>query len=207
MDEANKGVFARLDGTPAHILVIVGLALMLLAPLIINFKGASVARTGAIAEQTDELMRLDMRDFTDAQDEEKKKDDSSGMGLEDKSRREQERQKAAEAKAQELKQKYNIVNRRREFIEATGELIGTRSHYVASFLGALCLLIGLLVMTIQSDGTRQKILLIILLVVMFSALSGISLNLEGKGNLGGRGADATRSILDALPKPPPPTKP
>ena len=205
MDESTKATFAKLDGTPAHILVILGLFLMLLAPLIMNFKAAGVAKAGAAAEQSDDFMRLDMKEFTDKQDEEKKKDETASF--EDRQKHEQERQKAYDDKQRELKNKYNAVATRREFLEASADFVGMRIHYIATFLGALCLLIGLIVMTVQASGTTQKVLLIILLVVMFSALSGINLNIEGRSNLGGS-RDAMRSIMDAMPRPtPPPSRP
>jgi hypothetical protein len=40
------------------------------------------------------------------------------------------------------------------------------------------------VLTIQSDGLRQKILLVVLLVVMISALSGVNLDFQAHGSLG-----------------------
>lgn len=207
MDESTKATFAKLDGTPAHLLVILGLFLMLLAPLIMNFKTASVMQKGAAAEQSDDFMRLDMKEFTDKQDEDKKKDEGSGISFEDRQKHEQDRQRDYDNKQKELKNKYNAVATRREFLEAQADLVGSRIHYIATFLGALCLLIGLIVMTVQASGTTQKVLLIILLVVMFSALSGINLNIEGRSNLGGRG-DAMRSIMDAMPRPtPPPSRP
>jgi Flp pilus assembly protein TadB len=210
MNESTKATFAKLDGTPAHILVILGLFLMLLSPLIMNFKTAGAMQKGAAAEQADEFIQLDLKDLSEKQDVERKQDEKAGSSLspEDLSRRQQDRQKAYEDKQRELKQKYNAVAAKREFLEAQADLVGTRIHYIATFLGALCLLIGLIVMTVQATGTTQKVLLIILLVVMFSALSGINLNIEGKGNLGGRG-DAMRSIIDAMPRstPPPSSRP
>ena len=171
MDESTKATFAKLDGTPAHILVILGLFLMLLSPLITNFFAAGVAKAGAAAEQSDDFMRLDMKEFTDKQDEEKKNEERSGASFEDRQKHEQDRQKAYDDKQRELKNKYNATATRREFLEATASFVGMRVHYFATFLGALCLLVGLIVMTVQASGTTQKVLLIILLVVMFSALS------------------------------------
>lgn len=201
MEDTTKALFEKLDGTPAHALVIVGLLLSLLAPLIVNFKAAGVARAGVAAEQAEELQRLDMADFIAKQEQEKKADDSNpSLTFEQKGPREQARTQAAEAKREELKNTYNITASKRAFMDATTNLVGSWMHYVISFLGALLLLIGLMVMTVQSDGVRQKVILVILVVVMFSALSGVNLNLEGKGNFGSQRSDLIRALMDAMPK-------
>jgi hypothetical protein len=41
------------------------------------------------------------------------------------------------------------------------------------------LLIGLMVLTLESNGPRQKVLLVILVVVMFSALPGVGISVLG----------------------------
>jgi hypothetical protein len=46
------------------------------------------------------------------------------------------------------------------------------------------LLIGLLVMTLESDGMKQKVALAVLMVVLFSALSGVNVNFVAAGSLG-----------------------
>ena len=215
MDESTKATFAKIDGTPAHILVILGLFLMLLSPLIINFKTAGLMRAGAQAEQAEQFIQLDLKELSEKHDAERQQDKDAGITTssedpqkrEDAQKRETARTKETKDKETELKKKYNAVAAKREFLEAQADFVGMRIHHIATFLGALCLLIGLIVMTVQASGTTQKVLLIILLVVMFSALSGINLNIEGKGNLGGRG-DVMRSIMDAMPRPtPPPSRP
>jgi hypothetical protein len=208
MNDANNSIFAKLDGTTAHILVILGLFLMLLSPLITRFRSASVARAGIMAEQTDDLSRLDLQELRDQQEEDRKKDSAANLAPEEMSNRERTRSTVMEQKQQELKKKYNVTEARRDYLTATADLAGTRTQYIASFLGALCMLIGLLVMTVQSEGTRQKVMLIILLVVMFSALPGISLSLEGKSNLGGSGGAGSPSEgLPSRPTAPAPSRP
>src|SRR5450432_1069879 len=152
MNDANNSIFAKLDGPVAHILIILGLFLMLLSPLITKFRSASVARTGIVAEQTDDMSRLDLQELRDQQEEERKKDSTANLSPDDMANREKARSTAMEQKQQELKKKYNVVDARRQYLEATADLAGTRTQYIASFLGSLCLLIGLIVLTIQSEG-------------------------------------------------------
>lgn len=209
MDDSTNATFAKLNGTPAHLLVIVGLFLMLLSPLIMNFKAAGVMQKGAAAEQADEFIQLELKELSEKQDAERKNDEKAGSSVtpEDMSRRQQDRQRAYEDKQRDLKGKYNALAAKRDFLEATADMAGTRIHYIFTFLGGLCLLIGLIVLTVQATGTTQKVLLIILLVVMFSVLSGINLNIEGKGNLGGRG-EGVRSLMDQMQRQsPPPSRP
>ncbi len=98
--------------------------------------------------------------------------------------RERDRQTAFEDKQEELKKKYDSHDRRKALLEAQIAATGMRWHRVLLFLGDLMLLVGLLVITLESDGVRQKVALIILLVAMFSALSGVSVNFLGAGSLG-----------------------
>src|SRR5262245_32954710 len=69
----SRGLFAKLDGTPVHVLIIVGLALTLFAPLIINFKGAALASAQAEHEKLKVFKDLDLQEFKRQQDEERKK--------------------------------------------------------------------------------------------------------------------------------------
>ncbi len=98
--------------------------------------------------------------------------------------KERDRQKAFEDKKEELKKKYDSHDRKKTLLEAQIAATGMRWHRVLLFLGDLLLLVGLIVITLESEGARQKVALVILLVAMFSALSGVSLNFLGAGSLG-----------------------
>jgi len=98
--------------------------------------------------------------------------------------KEKKRKDALEKKQEELDKKYDAIGPRRAVVEAQTAVAGTRSHLVIGWLGRLLLLLGLLVMTVQSEGVRQKVILIVLLVVMFSAISGVNLGFQAQGHLG-----------------------
>jgi hypothetical protein len=206
------GVFAKLGGAPAQILIIVGLVFVLAAPLIPRFKSARVARAQTEFTQVDTLMELDLDDLKRTQDRERKADSDAAQrenaapinyslpaeevqkqqqerqaAQQKRQEKETERQKVFDDKKEELKKKYDSNARKRAFVEAQVAASGMRWHLVLLFLGNAMLLIGLLILTLESDGMRQKVALIILLVVLFSALSGVSLNFLAAGNLGDRG--------------------
>lgn len=213
-----RGLFAILDGRPAHALIIVGLALTLLAPLIPGFKLAEVASTRVESGQAEALIELDLADLKQAQESARKQEEERRQversqeitpatltpeeiqkrqeerrkREEERQKREDDRKKALEQKQEELKKKYDTVVLKRAMLAAQSGAAGMRWHLALAWLGRLMLLVGLLVLTIQSEGVRQKILLIVLLVVMFSALSGINLNFQAQGNLGESQPEAER---------------
>lgn len=214
MDNAQgkgDGLFEKLNGAPAQALIVLGLVLVLAAPLIPNFKSAGVARAQTELSQVDTLMELDLDDLKRTQERERKEDVEAAerdnaaptnysLGADEiqkqqqqrqakeekRQAKEKERQKVLDDKQEELKKKYDSNARKRTLMEAQVASSGVRWHLVLLFLGNVMLLIGLLVLTLQSEGVRQKVALIILLVVMFSALSGISLNFLAAGSLGER---------------------
>jgi len=210
MERLAKDLFARLDGTPAHVLIIAGLALTLFAPLIPSFKIAEVVSARVASDQAESLIDLDLEELKRTQEAERKKDKEEGerdVGSPftsatltpeeqvkqqaerqkreaERQKREADRQKALEQKQEELKKKYDTIGRKRALLDAQTSAAGMRWHLVLAWLGRLMLLVGLLALTIQSEGVRQKVLLVVLLVVMFSALSGVNLDFLARGSLG-----------------------
>lgn len=239
----SKGLFGTLEGMPVHILIILGLALTLLAPLILNFKGASLAGSQAEFDQLKMQKELDLEEFKRDQADRRKKSpevtkykeateerkaasfdpsltpqqhDAVQKQEQEKDKAIQElktaldekdkaREKALEEKKEELDQKYDTIAIRREMAEAQTAVAGTRSHLLLGWLGRLLLIVGLLVLMLQSDGLRQKVILIVLLVVMFSALSGVNLDFLAQGRMGG--SSYTPRTTERAPEAPPSSKP
>lgn len=217
----NDGVFSKLDGAPAQIMIIVGLVLLLAVPMIASFRSAGVARAQTALTQVDSLSELDLDDLKRTQEKERKADQEAAekenstplnygtmppeqiqqhqqqrqAAMEKRQERERERQKVFEDKREELKKKYDANARKRDLLDAQASAAGDRSHHVLLFLGNVLLLVGLLVVTLQSTGVTQKIALIILLVVMFSALSGVNLTFLTAGSMGERNAPNLERLL------------
>lgn len=212
----NDQVFSRLNGAPSQALIVVGLVLVLAAPLIPSFKTARVARAQTELSQIDSLIDVDMDETKRAQDKERRVDQEAAerdrvplnysLGqveiqkqLQDRQAREvtrqareRERQRVFDDKKEELRKKYEPNERRRDLIDAQVASSGMSWHLVLSFLGNAMLLVGLLVLTLESTGVRQKIALVILLVVMFSALSGVNVNFLASGGLGDRSVSVVK---------------
>ncbi|HXG92943.1 MAG TPA: hypothetical protein VNN73_11330 [Blastocatellia bacterium] len=273
-EQPKTGIFALLDGAPAHALVIVGLALALLVPMILGIKAAN--RRGALAEvnQAEALARLDAQQFVDDKakaqrrksvaDDKKNTADQKLRDAESKLRmlqgggatlnpdipggltppapqasasdirkaqqdvddakKESDKAKDEVENAKKDLEKYttdrteedvrreareqNKVNERtKAFYEADVAAQGTSMHLVIGWIGRLMLLIGLIVMTVQSAGLRQKILLFVLLVVMFSSLSGIGLDFAAQGRMGGSTPDSISGPSQDQPQPQQPSSP
>jgi ABC-type multidrug transport system fused ATPase/permease subunit len=210
-------ILLKLNFALAQLVIVAGLVLVLTAPLIPVFKTARVARAQTELNQMDTLVQLELDDLKRSQDRERKEDaeaaerDNStplnyALGAEEvrkqqqqrlanqqkRQERESERRKAFEDKQEELRQKYDANARKRALVEAQVAASGMRWHRVLSVLGYFLLLIGLLAITLESDGMRQKVALIILLVVLLSALSGVSLVVAG--SLGDRSVGAEQLV-------------
>ena len=199
------GLFQMLDGPPAQALVILGLALTLFAPLIPGFKRDRVISAQVAMERAERLAEMDLDDFRQAQEREANAQQANQSGsFEDASRLSGEREKALDAKREEIRRRYDIQGKRRALIDAQASAAGSFWYLVLRWIGHLLLVLGLLILTLMSDGARQKILLIILLVVLFSALSGISLGFQASGNLGSGPRDEPADIMrDITPGPTP----
>jgi len=201
---AQNDWFSRLDGPTAQILIISGLILVLFAPLIPSFKTARVARAQMEFSQVDTLMEVDLQELVRVQERETKDDQAAAqrdrttplnysLGREEVEKQQQQRQaaetarqereiarqKALEDKTEELKKKYDATDRKRALLDAQISATGMRWHLLLLVIGNAMLLIGLIVLTLESNGPRQKVLLVILVVVMFSALPGVGINFLG----------------------------
>lgn len=202
-------VFSLLSGPRAQILIVAGLILLLVAPLIPRFKSARVARAQTELSQVDTLIALEMDDLQKQQEREQKADLAAvqrenanpigyGLGGEEyrrqlalraeaqakREQRESDRQKVLEEKQEELRKKYDSNALRRDLVYAQVAASGMSWHHLLAFFGNLMLLLGLLVFALSSTGMSQKIAMVMLFIVLFSALSGISLNFVAAGNLG-----------------------
>jgi hypothetical protein len=180
----SKDLLSKLDGTPAQVLVVLGFMLALLAPLIpyVEFAGAASAK--AEYDEAVALVDLDLEKLKREQEAAAGEATADVTFYTQMQAREAELKKAMDKKREGLEKTYRVHDLKREMIEAQADALGTVCHVWLGWLGRLFLIIGLLTMTILSEGMRQKVLLIILLVVLFSALSGVNLDFRAQGHLG-----------------------
>ncbi|MDD5542332.1 MAG: hypothetical protein PHX83_04090 [Acidobacteriia bacterium] len=190
-----KNYFSRLDGTPAQILIVLGLLLVLAVPLIPRFREAAIDSARVRSDQAGQMIQLDMEKFNRDQTEERNRINSdSNLPLEERTKKLQALTDAANQKNDELEKKYDSNTLKRELLEAQANAAGSRIQFVISWLGRLMLLLGLLVITLQSEGARQKVILVILLVVMFTTLSGINFDFATIGHFGESQSDIIRQM-------------
>jgi hypothetical protein len=83
-----------------------------------------------------------------------------------------------------LESQYRIAQRRRDAIGAEASVQGMRAHLIVNWIGRFLLLLGLLMMTLRAEGTKQKVLVAVLLLAMLSALPGLQIDLTAGSRLG-----------------------
>lgn len=199
-----KTIFQALDGRPAQILVLAGLALTLLTPLIPSARYAAVDRARSSLNNAEEMIKLEMEELEREQERETKESQAAlaGMGWEQQQAATQQRQqrvaelqRIADEKREELKKRYDRTKLKRQLLSAQTAASGLWLHGVVDWLGSVLLIVGLLALTATASGLTQKVFLVILLVVLFSALSGVRLDFLAAGQMGGQ---ESRSFVEAL---------
>src|SRR5690242_12554971 len=119
----NRKLFEMFDGTPAHTMIVVGLTLSLLAPIIVHFKAASVARIRTESEQMSEFADLEMQAKERKWAQEEKADDKNDkLTADEKSKRAEARDKARDDLKESLDSKYDQIGKKRELLEAEADL-------------------------------------------------------------------------------------
>ncbi len=219
-----QNLFAKLSGTPAQVLVILGLGLTLFVPAWRHYREVGVSKVQARFDQTLQMVKLDVEDFKKGQFAELKTLDAN-TALSPQARQEKvdQMRKAASAKMEELQKTYDDMPLKREWLAAESKAIDTRWPDLAGWIGRVMLLLGLLAMTVQSDGLRQKALLIVLLVALLGSVASMSpdMSLASLERISGQTPSAsapaavmpsisqdvfqeTAKLLENLPAPPPP---
>ncbi|HUF17538.1 MAG TPA: hypothetical protein VMS12_05790 [Thermoanaerobaculia bacterium] len=199
-----RTIFQTLDGRPAQILVIAGLALVLLTPLIPRFRYAAVESARSASDNAEAMIELEMEEIIREQELEVKKNNEAVAGMpwdqqqasaEARQKRITELQRLAEEKREELRKRFDRAQLKRSYLEAQRNAAGMRWHLLVGWLGNVLLIVGLLALTATASGVTQKVFLIILLLVMFSALSGVRVDFLAAGQMGG---DESRSFIESI---------
>ncbi|MBL0209308.1 MAG: hypothetical protein IPQ13_00095 [Holophagaceae bacterium] len=181
----DRSLFSRLYSGPAEWLIIVGLALTLFTHIIPSFKDGAVESARVRVETAEELMRLDMKMFERDQEAERRKlSADAAITPEDRQKQEQVLRDAADRMRKDLEQKNDTMVLQRDYLRAKASAAGSRIHLLFGWVGRLMLLAGLLAITFMSEGAKQKIVLVVLLVVLFSSLAGANLSILGAGQFG-----------------------
>jgi hypothetical protein len=187
-----NGLFRLLDGVPAHAMVIIGLVGSLAAPLIPNCANAKREAAEAELEKAKALRELDLKEYTEDQE---KKEAAKAAGADvampvppPDNASPEDPDKAKKAFEDSLDAKYDLAGHERDVAAARAAAAGVRSHLYVHWVGRVLLILGLLIMTLGATGTRQKVLVAVLLIVLFGSLTGVALDVGARASLGGGGS-------------------
>jgi hypothetical protein len=189
---------------PAQILVVAGLALTLFTPLIPRFRYAAVDSARMQFDNAEAMINLEMEELQKEQERERQQSNLALAGMsweqqqvhnQEQQKRNAEMQRVAEEKREALQKQYDRTALKRRHLLAQNDAAGMRWHLLVGWLGEFALIVGLLALTATSSGVTQKIFLVVLLVVLFSALSGVRLDFLAAGQMGGQGGP---SLLDGV---------
>ncbi len=137
----------------------------------------------ALKEFGDKIDPADATKYEKVQAKQRELEAAAAKRTEDMSLKEEKWSKDLEAKNEELTKKYDEDTLKRQMLNEQAALVGSSVEIWLSFLGKLLMLVGLLVLTLDSDGLKQKVLLAILLLTMLTMIPGPNLSL--RANLGG----------------------
>ncbi|MDD5542340.1 MAG: energy transducer TonB [Acidobacteriia bacterium] len=220
---SSQNLFSKVSGTPAQILIILGLAVTLFVPLWRQMNEVAVSKAQAKLDQAGDLVKTEVEKFKKGQDADLKSVyENPALSVDERLQKRQGLQEAAYAKRDELQRSYDESDLKRALMSARARAVDTRWPDIVGWLGRLMLMLGLLIMTIQNEGVKQIILLVILLVAMLSSLA--SIEPERRQDFLGRpvpavshlalASDVPTSISseiaklsESLPPPPPPPPP
>lgn len=183
-----QNLFAKLSGTPAQILVILGLGVTLFVPAWRHYREAGVLKAQARFDQAVQMVKLDVEDFKKGQlTELKSLNENTTLSPQTRQEKVDQLRAAATAKMEELQKTYDDMPLKRAWLAAQSRAIDTRWPDLAGWIGRVMLLLGLLALTVQSDGMRQKSYLIVLLVALLASVASMSpdLSLASLGQMGG----------------------
>ncbi len=174
-------LFSSAGGTPANALVILGLFLVLLATMIPDCRTASARATIAEFREAEALVDFELDQFREQQQRQVQAAMSNPGTPAPNS---EQLQAAVTQRREQLRNEHEVNDRRRKAIEAGSSVQGMWGHMVINWIGRFLLILGLLMMTLRASGTKQIVLVAVLLVVMFSSLSGVRLDFGAEGRLG-----------------------
>lgn len=199
-----KTIFQTLEGRPAQMLVVAGLALTLLTPLFPRIRHAAVERARSSYSNAEELIELEMEEIKREQEREGKENNVALAGMtfeqqqastQQRQQRAAELQRIADEKREELKKRYDRTKLKRQVLTAQNNASGMWWPGIIGWIGSVLLIIGLLTLTATTAGVTQKVFLVVLLLVLFSELSGVRVDFLAAGQMGG---EDSRSFVEAM---------
>jgi vacuolar-type H+-ATPase subunit H len=178
-----RDLFVAAGGVPANLLVVAGLLMVLLGAMLPDCRSASARKTIAEFREAEAMVDLEVDEFR-AQQERQVQAALANPQAPVPSTTQNEA--ALQQRRDALESQYRIAQRRRDAIGAEASVQGMRAHLFVNWIGRFLLLLGLLMMTLRAEGTKQKVLVAVLLLAMLSALPGLQIDLSAGSRLGSR---------------------
>lgn len=189
---SGRDLFVAAGGVPANLLVVVGLLMVLLGAMLPDCRSASARKTIAEFREAEAMVDLEVDEFR-AQQERQVQAALANPQAPVPSATQNET--ALRQRRDSLESQYRIAQRRRDALGAEASVQGMRAHLFVNWIGRFLLVLGLLMMTLRAEGTKQKVLVAVLLLAMLSALPGLQIDLNAGSRLGSRDT-STLSLPD-----------
>lgn len=177
-----RDLFAMLDGIPANLMIVLGLFLLLIGLTVPGCRRAYASSVEADWRLASALMEHDLAQFRQAQEREREAERAAAAANPaappDIATNEARRAAALTAEEQRLEREHDVADKRRDALEAAASVEGLWAHRVFEWLGRLLLLLGLIVVTSQAEGLRQKVFLVITVIVLLTSISGLDLDFD-----------------------------
>lgn len=177
-----RDLFAMLDGIPANIMIVLGLFLLLIGLTVPGCRRAYAESVEAEWRLASALMDHDLTQFREAQENEREAERAAAAANPaappDIATNEANRQRALATEEQRLERSHEVAAKRRDALEAAASVEGMFAHRIFEWFGRLLLLIGLIVVTSQAQGVRQKVFLVLTVIVLLTSISGIDMDFD-----------------------------
>jgi hypothetical protein len=177
-----RDLFGLLDGFPSNILVVLGLFLLLLGLTIPGCREAFADSKEAEWRLAEALMDHDLTQMRRAQEREREAERQQAAtnpaAVVDVSANEARRTAQLTAEEQRLERSHDIPDKRRAALEAAASVRGMWVYRWVEWLGRLLLLLGLIVITAQATGAKQKVFVVLTTIVLLTSISGIDFNFD-----------------------------
>lgn len=189
-----RDLFGVLDGFPANAMIVLGLFFLLIGLTVPGCRRAYASSVDAESRLALALLDHDLSVIRDQQEREREAERQQAianpMAPPDTVANEARRQAQLASETRRLEGVHDVSDKRRDALEAAASVQGMFAHRVFEWLGRLLLLIGLIAVTSSAEGTRQKVFMVLTVIVLLTSISGLDLDFD-LGTRVGTGDHAT----------------
>ena len=189
-----RDLFGVLDGFPANAMIVLGLFFLLIGLTVPGCRRAYASSVDAESRLALALLLVadDAQVVVQEREREAERQQAiaNPMAPPDTVANEARRQAQLASETRRLEGVHDVSDKRRDALEAAASVQGMFAHRVFEWLGRLLLLIGLIAVTSSAEGTRQKVFMVLTVIVLLTSISGLDLDFD-LGTRVGTGDHAT----------------